>query len=250
MDLGPSSTAESALGPERPEATWIGPIPDGHVLPGDGDPAELAVSRETISLAFVAALQHLPPRQRAVLILREVLRWKASEVADLLGTTVASVNSALERARSTLAASNLSASDPVQPLDEEQRVLVARFADAFERYDIESLVSLLHDDATQTMPPYEMWLRGPAEIGRWMLGAGIGCRGSRHGPASSDVDNERRPGVRAVPAQRPGRPPRTMGAPCPRAVSRPDHRDQRVPQHHEPVPALRPAPSARAVARL
>src|SRR5438445_540522 len=164
MDLGPAQTADAPLGATLPEATWILPIPDARVLPGDGDPAELAVSRETISLAFVAALQHLPPRQRAVLILREVLRWKASEVADLLGTTVASVNSALERARSTLAASNLSVSDPVQPLDEEQRVLVARFADAFERYDIESLVSLLHDGATQTMPPFEMWLRGPPEI--------------------------------------------------------------------------------------
>jgi RNA polymerase sigma-70 factor (ECF subfamily) len=179
MDLGPSSPAESALGAERPEATWIGPVPDGRVLPEDGDPAELAVSRETISLAFVAALQHLPPRQRAVLILREVLGWKASEVADLLGTTVASVNSALERARSTLAASNISASDPVRPLDDGQRVLLARYVEAFERYDIESLVSLLHEDATQTMPPHEMWLQGRAEIGRWMLGAGIGCGGSR-----------------------------------------------------------------------
>jgi RNA polymerase sigma-70 factor (ECF subfamily) len=186
MDLGPSSPAASGPGPQAPEATWIGPIPDSRVLPDDGDPAELAVARETISLAFVAALQHLPPRQRTVLILREVLRWRASEVADLLGATAASVNSALERARSTLAARRPSSSDPVQPLDERQRELVARFADAFERYDIESLASLLHEDATQTMPPYEMWLHGPAEIARWMLGPGIGCRGSRLIPVEAN----------------------------------------------------------------
>ena len=179
MDLGPSKTADATLGPAMPEATWIQPIPDSRVLPTDGDPAELAVSRETIRLAFVAALAHLPPRQRAVLILREVLGWKAKEVAELLDTTVASVNSALQRARSTLAASQVTAADPSQPMDDEQRALLGRYVNAFEHYDMDLLVSLLHEDATLSMPPYPLWLRGPLEIRRWMLGKGAHCRGSR-----------------------------------------------------------------------
>jgi RNA polymerase sigma-70 factor (ECF subfamily) len=179
MDLGPSSTAASPLGPALPEVTWIEPIPDGRVLPESDDPAELAVSRESVRLAFVAALQHLPARQRAVLILREVLRWKADEVAELLETTVASVNSALQRARATLAASDISDADQAQPEGEAQRALLARFVDAFERYDLDAIVSLLHDDVEQSMPPYELWLRGPVDITDWWLGPGIGCRGSR-----------------------------------------------------------------------
>src|SRR6266540_7444210 len=138
MDLGPAGTVEGALS-TLPEATWLEPVPDSRVLPADGDPAELAVARETLRLAFVAALQHLPPRQRAVLILREVLRWKAAEVAELLGTSVASVNSALQRARSTLAAADLNATEAYQPLDDGQRALLARYVDAFERYDLDSL---------------------------------------------------------------------------------------------------------------
>jgi RNA polymerase sigma-70 factor, ECF subfamily len=179
MDLGPSRTADSPLGDALSEATWIEPIPDRRVLPAEGDPAELAEARETIRLAFVAALQHLPPRQRAVLILREVLRWKATEVAELLDTTVASVNSALQRARSALANSDVSATDSSPPMDDEQRELVARYVDAFERYDMDSLTALLHEDASWSMPPYELWLRTHADIRKWCLGPGIGCRGSR-----------------------------------------------------------------------
>jgi RNA polymerase sigma-70 factor, ECF subfamily len=179
MDLGPAQTADAPPGRTLPEATWILPIPDSQALTAGGDPAELAVERETIRLAFVAALQHLPPRQRAVLILREVLRWKADEVAELLDTTVASVNSALQRARATLAASDVSPSDASPPLDQEQSALLARYVDAFERYDIDSLTSLLHEDATQSMPPYELWLRGREDILRWWVGPGAGCRGSR-----------------------------------------------------------------------
>src|SRR4029078_11168837 len=130
---------------------WVRPIPDASVLPESLDPAELVEARETIRLAFVAALQELPPKQRAVLILREVLRWQASEVAELLGTSVASVNSALQRARATLGSVAIDASRPTT-VDAEQRELLARYVDAFERYDITSLVSLLHDDATFTMP--------------------------------------------------------------------------------------------------
>ncbi|MGH3963467.1 MAG: sigma-70 family RNA polymerase sigma factor [Pseudonocardiaceae bacterium] len=179
VDLGPSSTAEGAIGPILPERTWLQPVPDGRVLPADGDPAELAVSRETIRLAFITALQHLPARQRAVLILREVLRWQATEVAELLETSVASVNSALQRARATLAARDISDAGASPAVDADQRALLARYVDAFERYDITSLVSLLHDDAVMSMPPYDFWLRGPLEMGRWFLGQGCGCRGSR-----------------------------------------------------------------------
>ena len=178
MDLGPSSTADSLLPAGLPEHTWVQPVADARVLPTEGDPAELAAARDTIRLAFVAALQHLPPRQRAVLILREVLRWQASEVAELLGTSVVSVNSALQRARATLGSVDVDAGRPTT-VDAEQRELLARYVDAFERYDITSLVSLLHDDATFTMPPHPLWLRGPVEISRWYLGQGIGCLGAR-----------------------------------------------------------------------
>jgi RNA polymerase sigma-70 factor (ECF subfamily) len=198
MDLGPPRTADTPLGGTLPEATWIEPIPNGRALPADGDPAELAISRETIRLAFVAALQHLPPRQRAVLILREVLRWRAAEVAELLETTVASVNSALQRARSTLAARDVTVTVP-QPIDEEQGALLARYVDAFERYDLDALTSLLHEDATWSMPPYELWLQSHDDIRRWCLGPGIGCRGSRLVPTvanGSPAFGQYKPGAR------------------------------------------------------
>jgi RNA polymerase sigma-70 factor (ECF subfamily) len=179
MDLGPALTADALLGAVLPENTWIQPIPDGRVLPVGGDPAELTIQRETIRLAFVATLQHLPPRQRAVLILREVLQWQATEVAELLETTVASVNSALQRARATLAVKDVAAANEPEPLGEQQRALLARYVDAFERYDMDSLTSLLHEDATWNMPPYELWLQTHLDIRRWCLGPGIGCRGSR-----------------------------------------------------------------------
>jgi RNA polymerase sigma-70 factor (ECF subfamily) len=186
MDLGPAQSSNSPVGPTLPEVTWIEPIPDSHVLPAGGDPAELAVSHETIRLAFVAALQHLPPRQRAVLILREVLRWKAAEVAELLDTSVVSVNSSLQRARSTLATADVSATDPAPPLDESQQALLARYVDAFQRYDMKALTSLLREDATQSMPPYKLWLRGRDDILGWWFGTGIGCRGSRLVPTSAN----------------------------------------------------------------
>lgn len=178
IDLGPATTADSPLGPPLAETAWIEPVPDTSVLPAGGDPADQAVTRETVRLAFVAALQHLPPRQRAVLILREVLRWKASEVAELLGTSSASVNSALQRARTTLDERGVTGDDPVQPMTDVQRSLVTRYVDAFERYDLDSLVSLLHEEATQSMPPYDMWLRGREQMHAWWSGPGIGCRGS------------------------------------------------------------------------
>jgi len=178
MDLGPSGTTDSFLGATRPENAWLTPMPDARLQPGDDDPADLAASKETVRLAFVAALQHLPARQRAVLILREVLRWQATEVAELLDTSVASVNSALQRARATLASRNVGA-DLSPSVSADQKALLARYVDAFERYDIPLLVSLLREDAVMTMPPYDFWLQGPVEMGRWFLGQGIGCRGSR-----------------------------------------------------------------------
>ena len=177
MDLGPASAADGALGPATPEA-WVQPVADLRVLPPDADPAAITEARETLRLAFVAALQHLPPRQRAVLILREVLRWQATEVAELLDTSVASVNSALQRARATLADLDLDRNAPaaVAPDDEE---LLRRYVDAFERYDITSLVGLLREDATFSMPPFPLWVRGPEEVRRFMLGTGAKCEGSR-----------------------------------------------------------------------
>jgi RNA polymerase sigma-70 factor (ECF subfamily) len=184
MDLGPArEPLESNLN-ALPEVTWIEPVPDGLVVP-EGDPAEVAVARETIRLAFIAALQHLPPRQRAVLILCEVLRWQATEVAELLETSVASVNSALQRARTTLAAGNVSSTDPSPPLGEEERALLDRYVAAFEAYDIDALTTLIHEDATQSMPPYDLWLRGRDDIFAWWFGPGIGCRGSRLLPTVS-----------------------------------------------------------------
>jgi RNA polymerase sigma-70 factor (ECF subfamily) len=178
MDLSgsPWRPVESSLAARRPGTAWVEPVLDRQVIPEDADPAERAVARESIRLAFIAALQHLPPRQRAVLILREVLRWKADEVAQLLDSTVASVNSALQRARATLAAAG--GVPAPRELDAEGRELLDRYVDAFERYDIDALVRLLHEDATQHMPPFEMWLRGARDIGAWMLGPGEGCRGS------------------------------------------------------------------------
>jgi RNA polymerase sigma-70 factor, ECF subfamily len=184
MDLAPARTADAPLGEPLPEVTWILPVPDDRVVPQDGDPAQVAESRETIRLAFVAALQHLPPKQRAVLILHEVLRWKASEVAELLETSVASVNSALQRARATLATADVEALS--EPDDEEQRALLARYVDAFERYDMDSLTSLLQHDATWNMPPYELWLQTHDDIRRWCLGPGIGCRDSRLLPTTAN----------------------------------------------------------------
>jgi RNA polymerase sigma-70 factor, ECF subfamily len=185
MDLGPARTPESFAGVTRPDDAWVEPIPSARVLPGDGDPAEMAAARESIRLAFVTALQHLPAKQRAVLILREVLRWQATEVAELLDTTVASVNSALQRARATLAARDLSDGDPA-PVEPGQRELLARYVDAFERYDIDLLVTLLHEDAVMSMPPFDFWLRGPAHMAEWFLGNGIGCKGSRLVPVDAN----------------------------------------------------------------
>jgi RNA polymerase sigma-70 factor (ECF subfamily) len=179
MDLGPAREPLASNLNTLPEVTWIEPMPDALALDDEGDPADVAVARESIRLAFVAALQHLPPRQRAVLILCEVLRWKASEVAELLETSVASVNSALQRARATLEASDATLADASPSIDNADAELLARYVEAFERYDMDALTSLIHEDATQSMPPFDLWLRGRDDILTWWVGPGAGCRGSR-----------------------------------------------------------------------
>jgi RNA polymerase sigma-70 factor (ECF subfamily) len=179
MELIESGNLENFTGNQLPEAAWVTPIPDAKVLP-EGDPAEVAAARETIRLAFVTALQHLPARQRAALILCEVLKWQASEAAELLDTSTASINSALQRARATLAERHVDADAPAaSPAEADQAELVARYVDAFERYDVNALVSMLHEDVVQSMPPYEHWLEGVDLVGKWFLGPGAACEGSR-----------------------------------------------------------------------
>jgi RNA polymerase sigma-70 factor (ECF subfamily) len=167
------------LGDPMPENVWIEPVPDSRTVATGGDPADVSIARESIRLAFVAALQQLPPRQRAVLILREVLHWRAEEVAQLLDTTVASVNSALQRARATLDAKRVADDAKTVPLDDRHEKLLASYVDAFERYDMDALTSLLRRDAVWNMPPYALWLQTHDDIRAWCLGPGIGCKDSR-----------------------------------------------------------------------
>ncbi|WP_037636163.1 sigma-70 family RNA polymerase sigma factor [Streptomyces exfoliatus] len=173
MDL--SGPADGATPPGAPAdgVLWIDPLPGG-------DPGAAVTAAESVRLAFVAALQHLPPKQRATLILRDVLGFSAREVADLHGSTVASVNSALQRARATLADRRASIGGLGSPAPEGvRRVLAERYATAFSRYDVEELNMLLHVDATLSLPPYAKWMRGVADIRSWLAGPAVGCRGSR-----------------------------------------------------------------------
>ncbi len=180
MDLGPASNADAPLGAPLTENAWVRPIADARVLPEEADPAELAAQKETLRLAFVAALQHLPPRQRAVLILREVLRWQATEVAELLDTSVASVNSALQRARTTIDELDLESGGASSTVDDaEQKKLLADYVALFESWDISSLVKLVRDDANFSMPPFPLWVRGPEQIANFMRGHGAKCENSK-----------------------------------------------------------------------
>lgn len=190
VDLGPSSTWDAPLADQMPEATWVGPIPDRLVISGDGDPVLASQARESVKLAFIVALQNLPPRQRAILILCEVLNWKAAEVADLLHLTVPAVNSALQRARATLGSKDLEPMELApESKDEASEELLARYLDAFERYDMDALTAILHEDATQSMPPWPMWLAGRDQLLGWMFGPGKECAGSKLVPV--DVNGQR-----------------------------------------------------------
>ena len=178
MDLGPSTpVSEAKAVSTRPEHAFVQPVADEKVIDLRGDPASVSAARESIRLAFVAALQKLPARQRAVLILCEVLRWQATEAAELLETSVASVNSALQRARATLAAGEGEQLDPT--VDPEHQALLARYVDAFERYDIPMLVGLLRDDVVLSMPPFDLWLVGADDFAGWFGGEGIVCKDGR-----------------------------------------------------------------------
>jgi RNA polymerase sigma-70 factor, ECF subfamily len=178
LEVAPLVSADRPVLDELPRYTWVEPVADAAVMPESGDPATIAQARETLRLAFVAALQHLPPRQRAVLILREVLHFSAAEVAELLETTVASVNSALQRARSTLDGLDI---DPAESASvaEEHAQLLDQYVDAFERYDVDALVALLSREVVFDMPPHAMWLQGPEDVAKWYVGPGAHCRGSR-----------------------------------------------------------------------
>jgi RNA polymerase sigma-70 factor (ECF subfamily) len=184
IEEGPPSSGalplESLM--QRPGAYWIEPILDSRVLPADADPSEHAMLRQSIRLAFVAALQKLAPKQRAVLLLMEVLGCSAAEAAETLQTSVASVNSALQRARAALGKQN---DDEPAELSGAQHEMLKRYVAAFESYDVDGLTALLRQDATFCMPPYSMWLQGPAEVRTWMLGLGCGCRGSRLIPTAA-----------------------------------------------------------------
>jgi RNA polymerase sigma-70 factor (ECF subfamily) len=184
MDLGSASEPLAIHLNIATDKRWVEPIPMSLIAP-EPDPADQAVERESVRLAFVAALQKLPARQRAALILRDVLRWEATEVAELLDTTVASVTSSLQRARATLAKSNLSSNDRLPELSAADRALLDRYVAAFERYDMNALTALIREDASQSMPPYDMWLAGRDDIFAWWVGPGIGCSGSRMVPVAS-----------------------------------------------------------------
>ncbi len=185
MDMGPARPAADGLSAPLPEVAWLQPVPDVRVVPSEADPADIAELRDSVRLAFITTLQLLPANQRAVLILREVLAWPAAEVAELLGTSVPSVNSALQRARATLAQHG----DPQaeqRPLDEDQRELLARYVEAFESYDMDKLTALLAKDASWSMPPFELWLQTHDDIRAWCLGPGIACDGSKLVPVAAN----------------------------------------------------------------
>ncbi|GAB3414441.1 hypothetical protein GCM10027569_34790 [Flindersiella endophytica] len=188
MDLSAPAVDPASPGEALPLARWVEPVPDRWVLPAGGDPAAATMARESIRLAFVAMLQYLPPWQRATLLLREVAGLSTPEIAELVGTTPQSVNSALQRARATLAglragaegdAGPMGGTTPTRPLNAAQSVLLEHFVNAFESFDIDALVYLLHIDATLSLPPYTTWIQGPEGIRRWLRGPGVGCRGSR-----------------------------------------------------------------------
>ncbi len=236
MDLGPARRRSSrTCGPLPPEDLWVTPIPDSRVVPDNGDPAEIAAVRESVRLAFVTALQHLPARQRAALILCEVLRLPATEAADVLDSSVASVNSALQRARTTMG--GLPEHQRPGKVEPENAELLAKYVDAFQRYDMKALIGLLREDALQTMPPLELWIQGASDIATWMMQPGpSACAGSILVPVRAN-------GVRAWAQYKPAPTGRVhaVGAAGARGHGRQDQPDDVLPRHRAGVPAVRAA---------
>jgi RNA polymerase sigma-70 factor, ECF subfamily len=232
MEEGGPSSGAPALDSLTQQAHdhWLEPIPDAQVVPADADPAERAALRQSVRLAFVAALQHLAPKQRAALLLTEVLGCSAAEAADTLETSVPSINSALQRARATLVKRHVE--EPAD-LSASQQTLVHRYVEAFEAYDVDGLTALMREDASFCMPPYSMWLLGPHEIRTWMLGLGSGCRGSRLVGTSLRLAS-----LRPVSA-RPRERPQGLGPHRARAGRHPDRRGQQLPRRGAAVSAVR-----------
>ena len=173
---GPGSVADPDL-TQLPSERWIEPIADARILPSDADPAERAMLKQSVRLAFVAALQRLPPKQRAALLLTEVLGFSADEASETLELSVSSINSALQRARDTLDRKDIERLHA--PLPPPEASLLDRFLVAFERYDVTAIAALCREDVIQNMPPYRLWLSGRDEVAAWLGGPGMGCRGSR-----------------------------------------------------------------------
>lgn len=179
IEEGPAGTVHDEL-TSRERSHWLEPIPDRSVLRESEDPATVTMMRQSIRLAFVSALQNLPPKQRAVLLMIEVLGCTPVETAECLDMTVPAVNSALQRARSTV---NARGADRGEALTDAQKQMLERYVEAFERYDAEALTALMRDDVTFCMPPFSLWLSGRDSVREWMVGRGCGCRGSRLLPA-------------------------------------------------------------------
>jgi RNA polymerase sigma-70 factor (ECF subfamily) len=185
MEEGPAGTVHDELH-TKPRTHWLEPIAEAEVISPTDSPFEQAAMRQSIRLAFVSALQHLPPKQRAALLLADVLGWSAAEIADGLDTSVAAINSALQRARATLVSRGVSPDSAPVELDDEQRALLERYVDAFDRYDVEALAGLMREDAIMSMPPFTLWLQGPENIAKWLDGRGAKCRGSRLVPVQAN----------------------------------------------------------------
>ncbi|MGY0502917.1 sigma-70 family RNA polymerase sigma factor [Nocardia sp. FBN12] len=180
MDLNGPGRPDSPLPMPQPDYVWIEPIPNG--LAFGADPAEHASTRDTLRLAFVAACQHLPATQRAILIMREVLRFSAGETAEALMMSPASVNSALQRARATMSKVQPKVADSFDETDPDQRKLIDDFVTAFEAYDMDALTTLLKADVALSMPPFDLWISGPENVAAFMLSTGAACRNSRMVP--------------------------------------------------------------------
>lgn len=189
--LGQEASDPFATLVSRPEVPWLEPVPDSMVAEQPDDPASVVTSRESIRLAFVAALQHLPPRQRAVLVLRDVLAWRAAEVAEVLGMSTVAVNSSLQRARAQLKEAALSRDDVVEPSEPASREVLDRYVAAFEGYDVEAIVALFTEGAIWEMPPFTGWYEGARTIGNLI---------SSQCPASGPAD------MRMLPTRANGQP--------------------------------------------